>query len=191
MTTSETESPAPAPGEEPENGGQSAPAGNNGESATDAPAPKDPGAAPMGAWDPYDAPPAGVGEPPAPIPTGAWDPYSPPPTGAWDPYNPPTPPMPQPPAPQPNPASTAEHGPTNGAAPQQGVWVRNRVITHLLSTSSRPGVWVFVAGLGWKRLAAPETGRSPLTGLAVLAKANGLPVSFRENAYGQIDQLLV
>lgn len=138
--------------------------------------------APTGAWDPNTPPaPTGAWDPNTPpAPTGAWDPNTPPPAGAWDPN---TPPQVQPPAPQP--------GDGNAATQAPGLWIRNRVITHLLSSSAQPGVWVFVAGLGWKPLASGETGRSPLTGLAVLAKANGLTVSFHENAYGQIDQLLV
>jgi hypothetical protein len=198
MTTSETEKPAIGPEDDPEPTHVAAPTG-----AWDPNTPP-PVSAPTGAWDPNTPPPTGAWDPNTPPPTGAWDPNTPPPSGAWDPNTPPptgawdpnTPPPtgawdpntpPQPPAPQPQPH------PGNGAsAPQAtGLWIRNRVITTLWSSSTRPGVWVFVAGLGWKQLAAVETGRSPLTGLAVLAKANGLTVSFHENAYGQIDQLLV
>jgi hypothetical protein len=65
------------------------------------------------------------------------------------------------------------------------------VITYLWSSSAYPGIWAWVGGLGWKPLAASESGRSPLIGLALLAKTNGLAVSYHENAYGQLDQLLV
>ncbi|WP_236789937.1 hypothetical protein [Amycolatopsis sp. GM8] len=146
--------------------------------------------APTGAWDPNTPPPTGAWDPNTPPPTGAWDPNTPPPTGAWDPNTPPVPAGAWDPNTPPRPGPQPHTG--NGAMPvATGLWIRNRVITQLWSSSGRPGVWVFVAGLGWKQLAAVETGRSPLTGLAVLAKANGLTVSFHENAFGQIDQLLV
>ncbi|GAB2994467.1 hypothetical protein LWP59_01420 [Amycolatopsis acidiphila] len=211
MTTSETEKPATGPEDDPEPTHVNAPTGAwdpNTPPPTGAWDPNTPpptGAwdpntpPPTGAWDPNTPPPTGAWDPNTPPPTGAWDPNTPPPTGAWDPNSPPptgawdpnNPPQPQPPAPQPQPPALRPQ-PGNGTAPQAtGLWIRNRVITHLLSSSACPGVWVFVAGLGWKQLAAVETGRSPLTGLAVLAKANGLTVSFHENAYGLIDQLLV
>ncbi|SFJ89235.1 hypothetical protein [Amycolatopsis sacchari] len=199
MTTSETEKPATGPEEEPRPKPVTKPDGA-----------WDPNTPPTGAWDPNTPPPTGAWDPNTPPPTGAWDPNTPPPTGAWDPNTPPptgawdpnTPPPtgawdPNTPPPtgawDPNTPPVPIPQPVNGHAPQQGagLWIRDRVITHLLSSSARPGVWAFVAGLGWKRLAAVESGRSPLTGLAVLAKANGLPVSFRENALGQIDQILV
>ena len=166
MTTSETENPATVSVEEPEPKPMTKPHGA-----------WDPNTPPTGAWDP-NTPPTGAWDPNTPPPpTGAWDPNTPP-TGAWDPNTPPPLPQPQPGNGQPLPQD-------------DGGWVRDRVITHLLSSSDRPGVWAFVAGLGWKRLASVESGRSPLTGLAVLAKANGLAVSFREDAQGRIDQLLV
>jgi hypothetical protein len=68
---------------------------------------------------------------------------------------------------------------------------RTGFITQLWSSSAHPGVWVLVYGVGWRRLAESESGRGALATLALLAKANGLPVSFHEDATGQIDELLV
>lgn len=208
MTTSETEKQATGPQEEPEPKPVTKPGGAWDPNTPPPAGAWDPNTPPTGAWDPNTPPPTGAWDPNTP-PTGAWDPNTPPPTGAWDPNTPPTgawdpntpPPTgawdPNTPPPtgawDPNVPPAPQPQPGNGHAVQQaaGVWIRDRIITHLMSASGRPGVWAFVAGLGWKRLASVESGRSPLTGLAVLAKANGLPVSFRENAQGQIDQLLV
>jgi hypothetical protein len=144
-----------------------------------------PAALPNGNWAPNTPPataaPMGNWEPNTPPPTGNWEPNTPPPAGNWEPNTPPVgtdnsvPVVPAQPMP---------------AGPTPGVWVPGRVITHLWSSSAYPGVWAWIAGLGWKRLAASETGRGALTTLAVLAKANGLPVSYHENSYGQIDQIL-
>ncbi|MQA11461.1 MAG: hypothetical protein GEU98_23495 [Pseudonocardiaceae bacterium] len=136
---------------------------------------------PAGAWDPNTPPtPTGAWDPNTPpTPTGAWDPNIPPrPTGAWDPNRPPAP--------------TGAWDPnTNGAVSANG-WTRNRAITHLWSYNASPGVWVAVHGIGWKRLSpASESGHSHLTMLALLAKSNGLAVSYHEDAHGQIDQLVV
>ncbi|MFD2398280.1 hypothetical protein ACFSVJ_18010 [Prauserella oleivorans] len=67
-----------------------------------------------------------------------------------------------------------------------------RLITQLWSSSGSPGVWAAVAGIGWKRLApGSESGESHLTPLALLARNYRLPVSYHEDARGQIDQLVV
>ncbi|HVV11211.1 MAG TPA: hypothetical protein VHD82_18325, partial [Amycolatopsis sp.] len=70
-------------------------------------------------------------------------------------------------------------------------WVAGRLIQNVWSGSTQPGVWALIGGEGWKRLAGSESGRNPLTTLALLAKVNGLPVSYHQDANGQIDQLLV
>ena len=142
---------------------------------------------PTGNWEPNTpppvAPPTGNWEPntPPPVvtPTGNWEPNTPPvvtPMGNWEPNTPP-----------PGPTGTP------AAAPAQatGAWVYGRRITNLFSSSGNPGVWAWVPGTGWRRLAGSENGRGPLTTLALLAKTNGLAVTFHEDAAGQIDQLLV
>ncbi|OQO92963.1 hypothetical protein B1813_12680 [Saccharomonospora piscinae] len=160
-------------------------------------------------WDPYAPPapstpstPSAPTAPPSPVAPAGWDPYAPPVRSApvapagWDPYTPPVrsappaPPhtataqgMPVPPAPVPGPAG-------DQAAPAGG-WVRGAAITHLWSAADAPGVWVAVAGLGWKPLAASDSGSSQLTLLAVLARNYRLAVAYHEDARGHIDQLLV
>ena len=143
------------------------------------------GVSPTGNWEP-NTPPTGNWEPntPPPVaaPTGNWEPNTPPPvvpTGNWEPNTPPPVVPTGSPAPAPAPAEVA------------GGWAYGRTITHLFSSSANPGVWAWVTGVGWRRLALSEAGRGPLTTLALLAKTNGLAVSYHEDATGQIDQLLV
>jgi len=135
---------------------------------------------PTGNWEPNTPPPNAA-------PTGNWEPNTPPPnaapTGNWEPN---TPPPENGTAPAPGFATVPSY-----SVPPMGAWVYGRQITHLYSTSAYPGVWAFVAGVGWRRLAGSELGRSPLTTLALLAKTNGLVVSYHENPYGQIDELQV
>ncbi|WAL65344.1 hypothetical protein ORV05_31335 [Amycolatopsis cynarae] len=135
--------------------------------------PPDPLGPPRGNWEPFEPPPVENGRPTPPVVNAGND-------GE-------VPPMP----PVVELAGDGGGGPPEPAAQPGGVWVKDRVITHLWSSSGSPGVWAFVAGLGWKRLESSETGRSPLTTLALLAKANGLPVSYHEDGAGQIDQLLL
>ncbi|HJQ45658.1 MAG TPA: hypothetical protein VJ870_04940 [Amycolatopsis sp.] len=133
------------------------------------------GFSPMGNWDPNTPPPV--------APTGNWDPNTPPPaapTGNWDPNTPP---------PAGNGTPAPAPAPVRGQA--AGAWFYGRSVTNLFSSSANPGVWAWVPGVGWRRLASSETGRGPLITLALLAKTNGLAVSFHEDAAGQIDQLLV
>ncbi|TKG69908.1 hypothetical protein [Prauserella endophytica] len=144
--------------------------------------------APMG-WDPYSPP------RPAPAPMG-WDPYSPPPapTG-WDPYTPPPAPVPMgwdPYTPPVDGSGQQRPAPVqNGQNPPTG-WVTGRAVLNLWSASGSPGVWIAVQGVGWKRLSpASESGHSHLTLLALLAKNYRLPVSYHEDARGEIDQLVV
>lgn len=71
-------------------------------------------------------------------------------------------------------------------------WVYNRMITHLWSYDAPTGVWVWVDGIGWKRLSpVSEHGHSHMCLLAALATDRNLPVDYHEDAAGQIDQLLV
>jgi hypothetical protein len=82
-----------------------------------------------------------------------------------------------------------------GAAIGDGLtagWVYNRMITHLWSYDAATGVWVWVDGIGWKRLSpVSEHGHSHMCLLATLATDRDLPVDYHEDAAGQIDQLLV
>lgn len=142
-------------------------------------------APPTGNWSPYTPP----NPPPNAVPQGNWSPYTPPstvvPEGNWSPYTPPpagdgAAPQAQPGPAQGNPAGRPDNSPA-----------RTGVITQLWSASTVPGVWALVSGVGWKRLAGAEFGHSALISLALLARANGLGVSFHEDAQGQIDQLLV
>ncbi|MEU6645153.1 hypothetical protein ABZ863_21685 [Saccharomonospora sp. NPDC046836] len=128
-------------------------------------------------------------ETPPPEPPTGWDPYAPPPDG-WDPYSPPPAPKGWDPYSSP-PNGTPQPAPGDAPVPSGG-WVSGRAITHLWSASSSPGVWVAVHGVGWKRLSpAAESGHSHVTLLALLAKNYRLPVTYHEDARGQIDQLLV
>lgn len=71
-------------------------------------------------------------------------------------------------------------------------WVHHRMITHLWSYDAVTGVWVWVDGIGWKRLSpVSEHGHSHLCLLATLATDRNLPVDYHEDAAGRIDQLLV
>ncbi len=71
-------------------------------------------------------------------------------------------------------------------------WVYNRAITHLWSYDASTGVWVWVDGIGWKRLSpVSEFGHSHMTVLATVATDRNLAVDYHEDAAGQIDQLLV
>jgi hypothetical protein len=71
-------------------------------------------------------------------------------------------------------------------------WVYGRVLTHLWSYDASTGVWVWVDGVGWKRLSpVSEFGHSHMTALATVATDRNLPVDFHEDAAGQIDQILV
>ncbi|PRX44634.1 hypothetical protein B0I33_111146 [Prauserella shujinwangii] len=189
LDTGDPDAPPPAPptGWDP----YAPPPGGPAPAGWDPYAPPPGGPAPTG-WDPYAPPPGG------PAPTG-WDPYAPPPGGpapaGWDPYTPPPngDPRPQPVQPQPAPVRDgAGRGGAAGAGSAGGGWVHRRLITHLWSYNAAPGVWVGVQGVGWKRLSpASETGHSHLTMLALLARNNRLPVTYHEDAHGQIDQLIV
>ncbi len=71
-------------------------------------------------------------------------------------------------------------------------WFYNRMITYLWSYDSPTGVWVWVDGIGWKRLSpVSEHGHTHMAALATLATDRDLPVSYHEDAAGQIDQILV
>ncbi|WP_245573931.1 hypothetical protein [Amycolatopsis nigrescens] len=148
-----------------------------------------PAVAPTG-WEPYSPPPvAPTGwEPytpprPAVAPTG-WEPYGPPPVApnGWEPYNPP----------QRNGGNGGAAAPAPVTAEQGDGWVHNRGITALYSYDSSPGVWAFVHGVGWKRLSpGSDSGHGHLVLLALMARNHRIPVSYHEDALGQIDQLLV
>ena len=203
MTTSKNETPETGPQDDP-NAELAALTRQQGPASPGAPTGAyDPNTPPTGAYDP-NTPPTGAYDPNTP-PTGAYDPNTPP-TGAYDPNTPPTgaydPNTPPTGAYDPNTPPTGAYDPNtppvngSGHAPQPvnqqvGLWIHNRSITSLWSTSASPGVWAFVAGLGWKRFASTGDGRSSLTTLALLARNHGLPVSFHENAAGQIDQILI
>jgi hypothetical protein len=91
----------------------------------------------------------------------------------------------------PLPPSLDEQGAAIGDGLTAG-WVHNRMITHLWSYDAATGVWVWVDGIGWKRLSpVSEHGHSHMCLLATLATDRDLPVDYHEDAAGQIDQLLV
>lgn len=76
------------------------------------------------------------------------------------------------------------------SAPAAG-WVYGRVITHLWSYDASTGVWVWVDGIGWKRLSPnSEFGHSHMTLLATMATNGNLTVDYHEDATGRIDQVL-
>lgn len=135
-------------------------------------------ASPAGNWSP-NTPPADA------TPAGNWSPNTPPstvvPTGNWSPNTPPN---------TGSNASAPAQANGNGATQNAGP-AGTGVIMQLWSASTVPGVWALVSGVGWKRLAGAEFGQGALIALALLARANGQPVSFREDGQGQIDQLLV
>ncbi len=91
----------------------------------------------------------------------------------------------------PLPPSLDEQGLAIGEGLTAG-WVHNRVITHLWSYDAATGVWVWVDGIGWKRLSpVSEHGHNHMCLLATLATDRNLPVDYHEDAAGQIDQILV
>lgn len=76
------------------------------------------------------------------------------------------------------------------SAPAAG-WVYGRVITHLWSYDASTGVWVWVDGIGWKRLSPnSEFGHTHMTLLATMATHGNLTVDYHEDASGRIDQVL-
>jgi len=83
----------------------------------------------------------------------------------------------------------------SGARPVEAVgagWFYTRMITYLWSYNSSTGVWVWVDGIGWKRLSpVSEHGHTHMAALATLATDRDLPVDYHEDASGQIDQILV
>ncbi|SDD12255.1 hypothetical protein SAMN05421630_10614 [Prauserella marina] len=142
-------------------------------------------------WEPYSPPPRQVrpsgwepyGPPPRQVAPTGWEPYSPPPVApmGWEPYSPPVG--------QPEPVK-ANNG--AGALAAKDGWTAGKAITNLWSSSTSPGVWIAVQGVGWKLLSpASDSGHSHLTLLAMLAKNYRLAVSYHEDARGQIDQLVV
>ncbi len=65
-------------------------------------------------------------------------------------------------------------------------------ITHLWSYDSAVGVWVYLDGVGWRRLSpASEHGHSHLTVLATIATHANIPVYYNLDGSGQIDRLYV
>jgi hypothetical protein len=91
----------------------------------------------------------------------------------------------------PMPPSLDEQGMAIGDGLTVG-WVYNRMITHLWSYDAPTGVWVWVDGIGWKRLSpGSEHGHSHMCLLATLATDRNLPVDYHEDAAGQIDQLML
>lgn len=71
-------------------------------------------------------------------------------------------------------------------------WMYNRMITYLWSYDAPTGVWVWVDGIGWKRLSpVSQFGHTHMTALSTVATDRNLPVSYHEDASGQIDQIMV
>ncbi|MCP2259471.1 hypothetical protein LX15_003176 [Streptoalloteichus tenebrarius] len=89
----------------------------------------------------------------------------------------------------PLPPADPDRRPAEGYGPG---WMTDRAITHLFSYDVPRGVWVFVHGVGWRRLSpASDTGHAHLTALATLATHANLPVAYHEDAEGRIDRLLL
>lgn len=80
----------------------------------------------------------------------------------------------------------------SGAGIAAAGWVYGRKITNIWSYDASTGVWVWVDGIGWKRLSPDsESGHSHMTVLCSTATHDNLPVDYHEDASGRIDQLLV
>ncbi|MGL5817387.1 MAG: hypothetical protein ACRCYR_07485 [Phycicoccus sp.] len=70
-------------------------------------------------------------------------------------------------------------------------WVGGNTVTYLWSYDSPDGAWVYVDGVGWKRLApASAFGVSHLVAIATMATTHNLPVTYHEDAAGHIDQIM-
>lgn len=66
------------------------------------------------------------------------------------------------------------------------------VVTHLWSYDSAVGTWVYLSGVGWKRLSpASEHGHSHMTLLSALATNANIPVYYNLDSSGNIDQMYV
>ena len=62
----------------------------------------------------------------------------------------------------------------------------------LYSYDDPAGVWVWVVGVGWKRLSpASLSGHGHMAILASLATHDNITVDYHEDAAGRIDQILV
>lgn len=96
------------------------------------------------------------------------------------------------------PASTVtaeESGPAPSRQPgdvTSGIGVTPGKITHLWCYDSAVGSWVYLDGMGWKRLSpASEHGHSHLTILSTLATNANISVYYNLDSTGNIDQLYV
>jgi hypothetical protein len=70
-------------------------------------------------------------------------------------------------------------------------WVYGRTITHVWSYDASTGVWVWVDGIGWKRLSPnSEFGHSHMSLLTTMATDANLTIDYHEDASGRIDQVL-
>jgi hypothetical protein len=89
----------------------------------------------------------------------------------------------------------AEAGPQPRLEPGQvaaGVGETLGTITHLWSYDSPVGVWVYLDGIGWKRLSpASESGHTHMTVLSSLATNANIPVYYNLDGSGQIDRMYV
>jgi hypothetical protein len=84
-------------------------------------------------------------------------------------------------------------GQTSGAAGGAGAWKDNQKITALWAINEDKNVWVYVAGVGWLKLANnSESAIIALTILAACAKQMGSNVSYgTDDTSGQITQMYV
>jgi hypothetical protein len=70
-------------------------------------------------------------------------------------------------------------------------WFSGQMVTHLFSYDSPDGVWIYVDGVGWKRLSpASAFGVSHMVVIATMATTHNVPVTFYENDAGLIEQIL-
>lgn len=92
-------------------------------------------------------------------------------------------------------AVDAMAGPAPSRDPAQiaaGIGETAGKITHLYSYDNPTGAWVFLDGIGWKRIApASQHGHHHMTVLASIATHANLPVYYNLNAAGEIDRLYV
>ena len=73
-----------------------------------------------------------------------------------------------------------------------GLWVGDKRITALWSINQNRNAWVYVAGVGWKRLASnSDSAIVALNMLASHARALNCRVDYREEADGMIREMYV
>jgi glycine cleavage system protein P-like pyridoxal-binding family len=91
-------------------------------------------------------------------------------------------------APTMSPTDAAQSGSTDGV----GAWVSDKKLTALWGISQNRNSWVYIQGVGWKKLANnSDTAVVALTMLAAHVKQTATPFSYREEADGMIHEAYV